>query len=123
MIAKGDEELYLLPRMSNRHGLVAGATATDKTVTMQVMAKALSFIGVPVFAADVRGDLSGISQPGHTSAKIDARVTAQGIAPINFAACPVVFWDVFGKQGYLVRATVSKMGSLLLSRSLNLNDT
>jgi len=63
------------------------------------------------------------AQPGHTSAKIDARVTAQGIAPINFAACPVVFWDVFGKQGYLVRATVSKMGSLLLSRSLNLNDT
>src|ERR1700712_2649649 len=98
MIAKGADELYLLPGMSNRHGLVAGATGTGKTVTLQVMAEALSSIGVPVFAADVKGDLSGISQPGAPSAKFDARVAALGVTPPVFAACPVVFWDVFGKQ-------------------------
>jgi DNA helicase HerA-like ATPase len=123
MIAKGAEELYLLPVMSNRHGLVAGATGTGKTVTLQVMAEALSSIGVPVFAADVKGDLSGISQAGKSSPKFDARVAALGLGEWNFAGCPVVFWDVFGKQGHPVRATVSEMGPLLLSRILNLNDT
>src|ERR1700756_2608590 len=123
MIAKGGEELYLLPGMSNRHGLVAGATGTGKTVTLQVMAEALSSIGVPVFAADVKGDLSGISQPGKSSAKFDARVKALGLGEVKFAGCPVVFWDVFGKQGHPVRATVSEMGPLLLSRLLDLNDT
>ncbi len=123
MIAKGGEELYLLPGMANRHGLVAGATGTGKTVTLQVMAEALSSIGVPVFAADVKGDLSGISQAGKSSPKFDARVAALGLGEWSFAGCPVVFWDVFGKQGHPVRATVSEMGPLLLSRILNLNDT
>jgi uncharacterized protein len=123
MIAKGVDELYLLPGMTNRHGLVAGATGTGKTVTLQVMAEALSSIGVPVFAADVKGDLSGISQAGKSSPKFDARVTAMGLGEWSFTGCPVVFWDVFGKQGHPVRATVSEMGPLLLSRILNLNDT
>src|SRR5499427_8816027 len=122
-IAKGAEELFLLSGMSNRHGLVAGATGTGKTVTLQVMAEALSSIGVPVFAADVKGDLSGISQAGLNSPKFDARVKALGLGEWSFAGCPVVFWDVFGKQGHPVRATVSEMGPLLLSRILNLNDT
>jgi DNA helicase HerA-like ATPase len=122
MIAKGDEELYLLAGMSNRHGLVAGATGTGKTVTLQVMAEVLSSIGVPVFAADVKGDLSGISQAGTSSPKLDARAKSLGLE-MKFAGCPVVFWDVFGKQGHPVRATVSEMGPLLLSRILNLNDT
>jgi uncharacterized protein len=123
MIAKGTDELYLLPGMTNRHGLVAGATGTGKTVTLQVMAEALSSIGVPVFAADVKGDLSGISQPGKSSPKFDARVKALGLGEWTFAGCPVVFWDVFGTHGHPVRATVSEMGPLLLSRILNLNDT
>jgi hypothetical protein len=126
MIAKGEkdeDELYLLPAMVNRHGLVAGATGTGKTVTLQVMAEALSSIGVPVFAADVKGDLSGISQPGKSSPKFDERVKALGLGEVKFAGCPVVFWDVFGKQGHPVRATVSEMGPLLFSRILNLNDT
>ena len=123
MIAKGADELYLLPGMTNRHGLVAGATGTGKTVTLQVMAEALSAIGVPVFAADVKGDLSGISQAGKSSPKFDARVQAMGLGEWSFAGCPVVLWDVFGKQGHPVRATVSEMGPLLLSRILNLNDT
>jgi DNA helicase HerA-like ATPase len=123
MIARGTDELYLLPGMANRHGLVAGATGTGKTVTLQVMAEALSAIGVPVFAADVKGDLSGISQPGKSSPKFDARVKALGFEEWSFAGCPVVFWDVFGKQGHPVRATVSEMGPLLLGRILNLNDT
>src|SRR6266481_8388423 len=121
-IAKGKEELYLLPGMSNRHGLVAGATGTGKTVTLQVMAEALSSIGVPVFAADVKGDLSGISQAGKSSPKFDARVKALGLGEWSFAGCPVVFWDVFGKKGHQVRATVSEMGPLLFSRLLQLNE-
>lgn len=123
VIAKGTEEITLVPGMSNRHGLVAGATGTGKTVTLQVMAEALSAIGVPVFAADVKGDLSGISQPGTRSPKLEERLTLLGLTDWQSAACPVVFWDVFGKQGHPVRATVSEMGPLLLSRILNLNDT
>jgi uncharacterized protein len=123
MIAKGADELYLLPTMTNRHGLVAGATGTGKTVTLQVMAEAMSSIGIPVFAADVKGDLSGISQAGKSSPKFDARLNALGLGEWSFVGCPVVFWDVFGKQGHPVRATVSEMGPLLLSRILNLNDT
>lgn len=122
-IAKSTEELYLLAGMSNRHGLVAGATGTGKTVTLQVMAEALSSIGVPVFAADVKGDLSGISQPGKSSPKLDERVKTLGLGEWTFAGAPVVFWDVFGKEGHPVRATVSEMGPLLMSRILNLNDT
>ena len=128
MIAKGPtgtftDELEMLPGMTNRHGLVAGATGTGKTVTLQVMAEALSSIGVPVFAADVKGDLSGISQAGKSSPKFDDRVKMLGLGEWEFHGCPVVFWDVFGKEGHPVRATVSEMGPLLFSRILNLNDT
>src|SRR6201987_3114365 len=123
MIAKGADELYLLAGMANRHGLVAGATGTGKTVTLQVMAESFSRIGVPVFAADVKGDLSGISQPGVENPKIADRVKKLNLTDFSFAGCPVTFWDVFGEQGHPVRATVSDMGPLLFSRLLNLNET
>src|SRR6201993_1960382 len=114
LIARGTEDLVLLPGMSNRHGLIAGATGTGKTITLQVMAECFSRIGVPVFAADVKGDLSGIGQPGKDNLKLDG---------FDYHGSPVVFWDVFGEQGHPVRATVSEMGPLLFSRLLNLNDT
>jgi len=122
-IAQGTSPLLLLPQMANRHGLVAGATGTGKTVTLQVMAEAFSRIGVPVFAADVKGDLSGISQPGTDNPKIAERVKKLKLADFSFAGCPTTFWDVFGEQGHPVRATISEMGPLLLGRLLNLNDT
>jgi uncharacterized protein len=122
LIAKGEKELYLLPPMANRHGLVAGATGTGKTVSLQVMAENLSRIGVPVFMADVKGDLAGISQPGTPNPKILERAKLLKLGAIAFEGCPVTFWDVFGKQGHPVRTTVSDMGPLLLARLLNLND-
>ena len=122
-IAKGTEELYLLPKMANRHGLVAGATGTGKTVTLQVIAENLSKIGVPVFMADVKGDLSGISQPGGQNPKVADRIKQLGLKNFAFSGCPVTFWDVFAEQGHPVRATVSEMGPLLFSRLLNLNET
>ncbi len=121
--AKDNSPLYLLPQMANRHGLVAGATGTGKTVTLQVMAEAFSRIGVPVFAADIKGDLSGISQPGTDNSKLADRVKKMKLADFSFAPCPVTCWDVFGEQGHPVRATISEMGPLLLGRLLNLNDT
>jgi DNA helicase HerA-like ATPase len=123
LIAQSTSPLYLLPQMANRHGLVAGATGTGKTVTLQVMAEAFSRIGVPVFAADIKGDLSGVSQPGTGSPKIAERVKKLKLADFSFAGCPVTCWDVFGEQGHPVRATISEMGPLLLGRLLNLNDT
>jgi DNA helicase HerA-like ATPase len=123
LIAKGETELFLLPKMANRHGLVAGATGTGKTVTLQIMAESLSRAGVPIFMADVKGDLSGISQPGADKPKLAERVKQLGLKSFQFAASPVTFWDVFGEQGHPVRATISEMGPLLLSRLLNLNDT
>jgi DNA double-strand break repair helicase HerA and related ATPase len=116
-------ELALLPGLANRHGLITGATGTGKTITLQVMAESFSGIGVPVFMADVKGDLSGIAAPGTLSAKLDARLKQLGIEAPAFAACPVEFWDVFGKAGTPVRATISGMGPLLLARLLGLNDT
>jgi DNA helicase HerA-like ATPase len=123
LIAKSDEPQYLLPNMANRHGLVAGATGTGKTVTLQVMAEAFSRAGVPVFAADVKGDLSGISQAGKANPKIDERAKKLGVDGFTYEGSPVTFWDVFGEQGHPVRTTVSEMGPLLFSRLLNLNDT
>jgi DNA double-strand break repair helicase HerA and related ATPase len=123
LIAKSKEPQYLLPQMANRHGLVAGATGTGKTVTLQVMAESFSRAGVPVFAADVKGDLSGISQKGKESPKIAERAKKLGIDDFAYEAAPVTFWDVFGEQGHPVRTTVSEMGPLLFSRLLNLNDT
>ena len=122
LIGRGEHELFLLPGMANRHGLIAGATGTGKTVTLQVLAERFSRIGVPVFLADVKGDLSGITRPGAADPKILDRAATLGV-PFAPAACPVVFWDVFGEAGHPVRATVSDMGPLLLARLLNLNET
>ena len=123
-IAKNKEtELCLLPALANRHGLITGATGTGKTVTLQVMAERFSRIGVPVFMADVKGDLSGITQPGAASPKLLERLKLLGVEEPDYAGCPAVFWDVFGEQGHPIRATVSDLGPLLLSRVLNLNET
>jgi len=123
LVAQSTEPIFLLPKMANRHGLIAGATGTGKTVTLQTLAENFSARGVAVFMADVKGDLAGLSQAGANSPKVVER--AKELKIDNFAgdACPVVFWDVFGEQGHPVRATVSEMGPLLLSRLLDLNDT
>ena len=123
LVAKSEEDLFLLPGLANRHGLIAGATGTGKTVTLQRIAEGFSKIGVPVFMADVKGDLAGISQKGEPKPKIEERIKQLGITDFVYAACPVVFWDAFGTQGHPVRATISEMGPLLLARLLNLNDT
>lgn len=123
LIAVGKQELCLIPKMVNRHGMIAGATGTGKTVTLQTIAESLSKIGVPVFMADVKGDLSGVSQVGGQNPKIVDRISQLGLKDFTFSSCPVEFWDVFGEQGHPVRATVSDMGPLLLIRLLNLNDT
>ena len=123
LIAQSKEQIYLLPKMANRHGLIAGATGTGKTVTLQTLAENFSARGVPVFMADVKGDLAGLSQAGGDNPKIVERVKELSLADFKGEACPVVFWDVFGEQGHPVRATVSEMGPLLLGRLLELNDT
>ena len=122
-VGKGEKPVYLLPRLANRHGLIAGATGTGKTVSLQILAEEFSRRGVPVFMADVKGDLSGISQPGKQHPKLQERATAIGLDPYTQESFPVVFWDLFGKKGHRVRTTVSEMGPLLLSRMLDLNDT
>jgi len=124
LVAKhGDVECFVLPGLCNRHGLITGATGTGKTVTLQVLAERLSGIGVPVFMADVKGDLAGLSQPGATSPKFAERLKMLDVPAPAFAGCPTVFWDMFGEQGHPVRATVSDLGPLLLARILGLNDT
>jgi len=124
IVAKaGKTELALLPALANRHGLIAGATGTGKTVTLQTLAQGFSAIGVPVFMADVKGDLAGLAQAGAPSPRLQERLNALAIKNFSFAACPVTFWDMFGKAGHPVRATVSGMGPLLLARMLNLNET
>ena len=124
LIAKNDkEELALLPQMANRHGLITGATGTGKTVTLQTLAESFSRIGVPVFLSDIKGDLSGISKPGGGNVKVQERVKQLKLDNFGYRAFPVTFWDVEGRQGHPVRATVSDMGPLLLGRMLNLNDT
>src|SRR5712672_779311 len=124
LIAKsGKEPIWLLPKMANRHGLIAGATGTGKTVTLQTLAENFSARGVPVFLADVKGDLAGLSQPGGNNPKVLERAKELKIDDFKGEACHVVFWDVFGEQGHPVRATVSEMGPLLLARLLELNDT
>ncbi|MDH3310954.1 MAG: DUF853 domain-containing protein [Gammaproteobacteria bacterium] len=122
-IAKSKDWIHLLPKMANRHGLIAGATGTGKTVTLQVFAERFSAIGVPVFMADVKGDLAGISQKGGGNAKVEERVKQLKPEGFVYQGFPVTFWDVFGEQGHPVRATISEMGPLLLARLLNLNDT
>jgi DNA helicase HerA-like ATPase len=122
-IGKGVKPVYLSPRLANRHGLIAGATGTGKTVSLQILAEDFSRRGVPVFMADVKGDLSGISQAGKEHPKLQARAGQIGLDDYSFEAFPVVFWDLFGKKGHRVRTTVSEMGPLLLARLLGLNDT
>ncbi len=121
-VGKGDVPVYLLPGRANRHGLIAGATGTGKTVTLQMLAESFSRMGVPVFMADVKGDLSGVSQPGGGNARVDARLDELGVAK-EFSGNPVVFWDLYGEQGHPIRTTVSEMGPLLLARMLELNET
>jgi uncharacterized protein len=121
--AKGSSPISLLPAMANRHGLIAGATGTGKSVSLRVLSELFSDIGVPVFLADVKGDLSGMACPGTDNPKVADRVRQLGLADFGYAACPTVFWDVLGSQGHPVRTTVSDMGPLLLSRILTLNDT
>lgn len=123
LIAQAKEPIYLLPKMANRHGLIAGATGTGKTVTLQTLAENFSARGVPVFMADVKGDLAGLSQAGGNNPKVLERAKELRMSDFKGEACPVVFWDVFGENGHPVRATVSEMGPLLLGRLLELNDT
>ena len=123
LLAKaGTTELSLLPALANRHGLITGATGTGKTVSLQTLAEQFSRIGVPVFMADVKGDLAGLGTAGGNNAKVTERAAALGVE-LRYEACPVVFWDVFGKRGHPIRATVSDLGPLLLARLLQLNDT
>ncbi|HEX9183919.1 MAG TPA: helicase HerA-like domain-containing protein, partial [Burkholderiales bacterium] len=123
LVAKaGKTDLVLLPSLANRHGLITGATGTGKTVTLQTLAEQFSRIGVPVFMADVKGDLSGMAKAGGGHAKVAERAKMLGVQ-LRHEPCPVVFWDVYGAAGHPVRATVSDMGPLLLSRLLGLNDT
>ncbi|MFQ6333084.1 helicase HerA-like domain-containing protein [Methylophilus sp. 3sh_L] len=123
LIAKNNDiESVMLPKMANRHGLIAGATGTGKTVTLQSLAEQFARIGVPVFMADVKGDLSGMSQVGGGNAKVEARVQQLALAGYVNKAYPVMFWDMFGEKGHPVRTTLSEMGPLLLARMLNLNE-
>jgi hypothetical protein len=119
----GDTELALLPPLANRHGCITGATGTGKTVTVQRLAEGFSRIGVPVFLADVKGDLTGIARPGQPSEKLAARLAMLKLPEPGWTGCPVALWDVWGEQGHPVRATISEMGPLLLGRLLLLNDT
>ncbi|WP_342234923.1 helicase HerA-like domain-containing protein [Inquilinus sp. OTU3971] len=121
--AKGQREHRLLLGLGNRHGLIAGATGTGKTVSLKVLAEGFSQAGVPVFVADVKGDIAGISQPGAANPKIEERAKTLGLGVLAYQGYPTVFWDLYGKQGTPVRATVAEMGPLLLSRLLQLNDT
>lgn len=124
LVAKGETELFLLPQMANRHGLIAGATGTGKTVSLQVLAEGLSRAGVSVFMADVKGDLAGLSQRGSDgNPKVKERVQLLKLKDFAYQSYPVVFWDIYGEQGHPVRATVSEMGPLIMSRLFDLNDT
>jgi len=120
---RGSIECHLLPALANRHGLITGATGTGKTITLQTLAESFSKLGVPVFMADVKGDLTGITQAGTLGPKIAAILKERGLPEPQSAHCPAMLWDVFGKQGHPVRATVSDMGPLLLARMLALNET
>jgi DNA double-strand break repair helicase HerA and related ATPase len=123
LVGKGERLVYLLPKYGNRHGLVAGATGTGKTVSLLVLAEGFSRLGVPVFMADVKGDVAGLSQPATLNPKIQERVAQIGIPGYGPEASPVLFWDLYGKTGHPVRATLSEVGPTLLARILELNDT
>ena len=116
-------DIVLHSQFANRHGLIAGATGTGKTVTLKVLAEGFSQMGVPVFLADAKGDVSSIAKAGTSNPKFDARLQSLGIEAINFEGAPVTFWDLFGEQGHPIRTTISEIGPLLLAQMLNLNDT
>ena len=122
-VGKGDQDVYLLGKYANRHGLIAGATGTGKSVSLMVLAEGFSRLGVPVFLADVKGDLAGLSQPGQASDKVQNRLKKLGVKDWSAQANPVVFWDLYGKNGHPVRTTISEMGAPLLARVFELNDT
>ncbi len=122
-IGMGEKEVCLLPNMANRHGLIAGATGTGKTVTLKVLAEAFSEMGTPVFLADVKGDVSSLAKKGEMSDKLKERIAKFGLTDLSFTSYPVRFFDVFGKKGIPVRTTISDIGPDLLARVLNLNDT
>lgn len=122
-IGKGESPQYLLLHFANRHGLIAGATGTGKTISLQILAEGFSSSGVPVFMADIKGDLSGISHPGSPNPKLVERAKNIGLKPYESKGFPTMFWDIFGDQGHPMRATVSDMGPVLLSRLLELNET
>ena len=121
----GEEKVYIYPKMANRHGLIAGATGTGKTITLKVMAESFSACGVPVFLADVKGDLAGMCKTGTMNDNVQSRVTAMGLDKLGFdlQSFPTTYWDVYGEKGLPLRTTVTEMGPLLLSRILGLNDT
>jgi len=119
----GERQIWLDPAMANRHGLITGATGTGKTVTLQVLAESFSRLGVPVFTADIKGDLSALAAPGAASARLDERLGAIGVSEHCFEASPVQFWDVFGDKGLPVRSTIAEMGPVLLANLLELNET
>ena len=123
LIGKGEQQVFLLPRYGNRHGLVAGATGTGKTVSLLVMAEGFSRLGVPVFMADVKGDVAGLAVAGQANDRINQRNTQIGVTDWKVEANPVVFWDIYGTSGHPVRTTISEMGPTLLARILDLNDT
>ena len=122
-LATSDKPIYLQPGMANRHGLIAGATGTGKTVTLKVLAESFSDMGVPVFVADIKGDLSGMCAPGSENKHIRRSIDTMGLGDFQYRSYPVRFWDVYGKQGIPVRTTISEMGPELLSRLLGLNET
>ncbi|MBO7458846.1 MAG: DUF853 family protein [Paludibacteraceae bacterium] len=122
LVGKGDNQVFLNPRMANRHGLIAGATGTGKTITLEVLAEGFSDIGVPVFLADVKGDISGMCRAGHMTEALQKRLAKIGVDNFSFKAFPVRFWDVYGEAGHPVRTTISEMGPTLLSRLLDLTE-
>lgn len=121
----GDEKIFIYPKMANRHGMIAGATGTGKTVTLKVLAESFSEMGVPVFMADVKGDLAGMCEVGEDSESMQKRIEKFGLAEEGFTyrSYPVNFWDIYSENGLPLRTTISEMGPLLLSKVLGLNDT
>ena len=124
LIGKSKEkELFILPNMANRHGLITGASGSGKTITLKVMAESFSSMGVPVFLSDIKGDLAGTCMPGENNEKIQERLNGIGITNFDFKGFPTVFWDVFAKSGHPIRATLSSIGPTILARMLGLNET
>src|SRR5258706_6888878 len=123
LLGRGDKPVSLLAKYGNRHGMVAGATGSGKTVSLMLIAEGFSRLGVPVFIADVKGDVSGIAMPGTPSDKIRQRALSTGVGDYTNEGSPTIFWDLYSKAGHAVRTTISEMGPTLLARILELNDT